>query len=715
MHRSSRRMIGPTAATAALVASLVLAAVPAAVAGAGAGPGGAGGGGSGQNGPAGTVSLPGSRPTWANPANLATPASSADYLGFRVYLNWNNQSELDSLLAAQQNPRSRSFRQWLTPAQFLSRFGPTQAEVDAISRWLSASGLSVDYVPSNRHYVQAEGTIGRIESAFGIAENLYRVRGVQLASPAQDLSVPADLAPSIAGVIGLDQSAYFVHPDIADAPGPAPYSTPGPCSAYYGEKTSVSESEKPADHPDFSQLPSYYQTASDGGFPWVVCGYGPGQVQSAYGLTGAYSAGLNGAGVTVAVIDAYASPTALQDLTTFSADHNLPRPDLTQVTPPGTYNHPERGLFQDPQGWYMEESLDLDSVHSAAPGAKLLFVGAPNNFQDLDAAMNYIVATRAADIVSNSYGFPTELLPPGYILPYEQTLMQGAAEGITIAFSSGDSGDEQANVGYKTVDYPASSPWVVSVGGTSLLVGEGSGATDPGNSTQPTTATPSDGTYGASPFNGGRGETGWGTGFSAWNWPADPYFSCSGSTGTNTWCPAPPGGFFGGAGGGVSQIFPRPSWQTGVDGLPGTGGRAVPDVAMNADPNTGDLFGMTYTVSGKPTYLELRIGGTSLACPLFAGSLALAVQKAGTGLGQVDPILYEIAGSTDGSGAFHDVLSSWSGGNPTQAELRTVGTHTSLRTLDWDTSLRTGPAWDEVTGLGSVNGLTWVKAVVTAP
>src|SRR6266702_1611896 len=143
---------------------------------------------------------------------------------------------------------------------------------------------------------------------------------------------------------------------------------------------------------------------------------------------------------------------------------------LVQVAAPGTYHHPEKGLKQDPQGWYGEETLDVEAVHAMAPGANILYVGAPNNYQDLDAAMNHVVDQHLADIVTNSYGFATELLPPGYVKPFEDTLIQAAAEGIGVYFSSGDSGDETINfgAGNETPDWPAVSPWVTAVGGTSL-------------------------------------------------------------------------------------------------------------------------------------------------------------------------------------------------------------------------------------------------------
>ncbi len=292
---------------------------------------------------------------------------------------------------------------------------------------------------------------------------------------------------------------------------------------------------------------------------------------------------------------------------------------IQQVVAPGTYNHPERGLLQDPQGWYGEETLDVEAVHGMAPAAKIVYVGAPNSFQDLDAALNHVVDQHLASIVTNSYGWNSELLPPGYVKPFNDILMQGAAEGIGIYFSSGDNSDESHTVGYVTADFPASSPWVTAVGGTSLAVGKN---------------------------NSYLFETGWGTARSSW-------------TGTD-WNPPAPGTWVYGGGGGVSQLFPEPDYQKGV--VPnsvfktqGRTGRAVPDISIDGDPNTGYLVGQTQTFpDGTVKYSEYRLGGTSLSSPLMAGIMALADQAAGTPHGFVNPVLYANVAGTSG---VHDVTS----------------------------------------------------------
>ncbi len=340
---------------------------------------------------------------------------------------------------------------------------------------------------------------------------------------------------------------------------------------------------------------------------------------------------------------------------------------LTQVVSPGTYHHPESGKKQDPQGWYGEETLDAEAVHGMAPAAKIVYVGAPNNFQDLDAALNNVVDRHLADIVTNSYGFPTEQLPPGFIKPYEDTIMQGVIEGIGIYFSSGDNSDESLVEGYRTADWPASSPFVTAVGGTTLGVGAS---------------------------NNYLFETGWGTTTSTWNGTA--------------WASTPPGPWLYGAGGGVSTLFAEPSYQQGV--VPagvftaqGRTGRAVPDIAALADPNAGYLIGETQTFpDGTAKYSEYRIGGTSLASPIIAGIMALANQAAGQPLGFVNPLLYKLAGSA----AFNDVVSP----SATIAMVRsnyknsidaTGGLSYVLRTANQTLSLQTTPGYDDVTGLGT--------------
>jgi subtilase family serine protease len=599
----------------------------------------------------GKTKLPGSVPPWANAKNYAAAANAGDNIGFRVYLAWNNPSALEALAQAVSNPASSNYGSYLTPAQFRQQFAPSQAQVGTVQAWLRSQGFTVEYTPQNNHYVSAEGTVAQAAAAFSTTFGMYSIQGLTLRSPAAEVSIPDTLAAVVSGVIGLDDSAQLVHTNhtTGDAPPPAAFVSAEPCSSYWGQQQAV----------------GFTDPYGTGPLPYAPCGYTPQQIKGAYGLG---STGLDGSGQTVAIIDAYAAPTIAADVDQWSINRGIPTlhgGQFSQVVAPGTYHHPERGLKQDPQGWYGEETLDVEAVHGMAPGADIVFVGAPNNFQDLDAALNHVVDRSLAQIVGNSYLWDTELLPPGFIKPFEDTILQGAIEGIGIYFSSGDNGDESLVEGYITTDWPASSPFVTAVGGTTLAVGSS---------------------------NNYLFETGWGTDTSTW-------------TGTK-WSPTPPGTWQYGGGGGVSQIFGEPSYQVGVVpssvfSAQGRTGRAVPDVSANADPNTGYLIGETQTFpDGTVKYSEYRIGGTSLACPLVAGIMALADQSIGKPHGFANPVFYSHPG------AFTDVVSPAS----TVAVVRTNyvnsidasgGLSYVLRTANQTLSLHTTPGYDDVTGLGS--------------
>jgi subtilase family serine protease len=336
----------------------------------------------------------------------------------------------------------------------------------------------------------------------------------------------------------------------------------------------------------------------------------------------------------------------------------MTRSQLMEIVAPGTYRRPQNPA-QDPQGWYGEETLDIEAVHGMAPAAKIVYVGAPNNYRDLDAALNHVVDGHLAQIVTNSYDFPTELLPPGYVKPFNDTLIQAAAEGIGVYFASGDTGDETADFGFATPNWPAISPWVTAVGGTSL---------------------------GVSAANTRALETGWGT--------SDYLCNTTTLACTRT-------GWLYGSGGGVSVIFPKPFYQAGLN----VSGRAIPDVAALGDPQTGLLVGQTQTFPDGTYYDEYRLGGTSLSSPIFAGLMALADQAAGAPHGFANPAFYA------NRGKFYDVLSvktAVARRNYNNSVDATAGTSDHLRTFDdysGSPTQHTGPGWDNVTGLGTPNGI----------
>jgi subtilase family serine protease len=594
--------------------------------------------------PATHVTVHGSAPPWANSQNLVGAADPGGSVGFRVYLGWINPTAAESLAKAVSDPGNAAYGRYLSPQQFRARFSPAASDLAKLKNWLKSAGFTVEYTPLNGHYVSAEGTIAQAQAAFGVEFANYSVRGVTVRSPSGDVSVPATIAPLVSGIVGLDGSYVFVHTNhVVEAPPPGGFRNSPPLSAYWAQQ--VSPYAYPAGFTDL---------ANPGTAPWTVKGYTPDQIKGAYGISG-----YDGAGQTVAIIDAYASPTILSDVNQWSRNRGLPTMNpgqLVQVVPPGVYNRPQNKQ-QDPQGWSGEETLDVEAVHGMAPAAKIVYVGAPNNRRDLDAAMNHVVDRHLAQIVTNSYGFPTELLPPGYIKPMEDTLIQAAIEGIGVYFSSGDLGDETVNFGFPTTEWPTSSPWVTAVGGTSL---------------------------GIDARNLRAVETGWGV----------SNYNCDTTTLACTRT-----GWLYGAGGGVSVQFAEPDYQR-TAGLNLTG-RGVPDVAALADPQTGLLVGQTQTFPDGVYYDEYRLGGTSLASPIFAGLMALADQKSGHAHGFANPLFYA------NPAAFYDVLSvktAVARRNFVNSVDATAGTVDRLRTFDdysGSPSQHTGPGWDNVTGLGT--------------
>src|SRR6266498_1649709 len=266
--------------------------------------------------------LHGSAPAWANSNNYVGAADPNAYVGFRVYLGWQNATAAEALARAVSDPDSAQYGQYLTSQQFRRQFAPSQPQVGAVQSWLKSQGFSVNYTPINNHYVSAEGTVAQAQAAFGVQFGMYKVNGKIVRSPSGDVSIPDSLATTVNGVLGLDESAIFVETDhIKDAGPSGGFRNAPPLSSYWAEF--VSQYAYPTGFTDLSNP----ATA-----PWAIKGHTPAQIKSAYGIPSGY----DGAGQTVAVIDAYASPTILEDVNEWSTRRGLPTmspSQLVQVVP----------------------------------------------------------------------------------------------------------------------------------------------------------------------------------------------------------------------------------------------------------------------------------------------------------------------------------------------------------------------------------------------
>jgi subtilase family serine protease len=618
--------------------------------------------------------IPGTHPSWANASARVSPQPvTTGTVNARVYLAGQDPAGLAAYAAAVSAPGNPRYGHYLSPSQVAAQFGPTSAQIAAVKSWLTGAGLTVTSVSNGvGGYVAVTGTVSAAAKAFSVTFGSFKGPDKRIdRAPEQAATAPASVGRAVLAVTGLDTAAHLMKPaDTLPPPGPN-YWVAGPCSQYYGQKVAATE-------------PKAYGTHQ----PWNNCGYTPSQVRSAYGVT---ASGMTGKGQTVAIVDAYASPTMLSDANKYAkvtGDRPF-RSGQYQQYLPVTFTSTAANQC-GAAGWYGEESLDVESVHGQAPDANVRYVAAAScQDSDLLSALTFIVQNNLASIVSNSWGgLSADATLAGV---YDYVFQAGAAEGIGFFFSSGDSGYESPSEDPGStmiqVDYPTSSPYVTSVGGTSLAIGKSRNY---------------------------EFETSWGT-------LRDPL-----APNGKSWRYPPPGpypsGYGGSGGGGVSTAYLQPSYQQGVvptslaTHLPdGTTSlfpmRVVPDVSALADPSTGILVGQTTLQPNGKTYAFSlsRIGGTSVACPTFAGIEADAQQAAGHALGFANPAIY----ARYGTGAYHDVTDHPLGpghlaqvrNNYTNPYTKARPLVTSLRTLgingEGAAALPAVKGYDDSTGVGS--------------
>lgn len=571
------------------------------------------------------------------------------------------QADLDALIAAQQNPASPLYHQWLTPDSFAARFGLAQSDLDKVQSWLQQQGFSIDSVARSKNIIRFSGTASQIEQAFSTQMHYYTIKGVRHFAPSTGLSVPAAIAPTVLGIRNLD--------DL-----------------------------RPRSHAIFSKTGHVTPAFTSGQSGNVF--FAPGDIETAYDIKPVYSGGYTGAGQSIAIVGQ--SAVVMSDIENFQNAAGLTVKDPTLVLMPGTGTSATFG------GDESESDLDLEWSGAIAPGASIYFVftGSNTNYGAFDS-IQYAVDKDIAPIISSSYG-ACEAELAGATL--ESTFQQAASQGQTVMSASGDSGSTDCFVGTNStsppnptlaqqealaVDYPASSAYVTGIGGTEI-----SSTADGGNYLVAGAG------YWEASSNGSDvissalkyiPEV-------AWN---DDQAGC---------------GFpdcLSASGGGASALFTKPSWQTGVPGIPADGKRDVPDLAFYASPNyPGYLFCTSDSSSSGPwisgqqascnsgfrdsATQDLTIaGGTSFDTPIFAGMVALINQKAGftSGQGLINPTLYTLAAnSATYASAFHDITT---GNNDC-----TAGSSFCSGTIGFSA----GVGYDQVTGLGSVDFANLVAA-----
>jgi subtilase family serine protease len=357
--------------------------------------------------------------------------------------------------------------------------------------------------------------------------------------------------------------------------------------------------------------------------------YSPQEIQNAYGLTSILQAGYTGVGQTIIIIDSFGSPTIAQDLAAFDAAYGLPDPPSFKVHAPlGTVPFDPKNSGQ--VGWAVETTLDVEWAHAMAPSANIVLLTSPvaetqgvQGMPEFLSLEKYALSHHLGKIISQSWGTTENTLfdtaGQQVLEDFEDFYREAAHENVTVLASAGDGGSANVDVNnniypFPTVGYPASSPFVTAVGGTSLYAD----------------------TLGSYQFE------------IVWN------------------------DFNGGAGGGgVSQQFSEPEYQYS---LPSSvqqilaNHRGIPDVAYNADGNTPILIYLSFL--GPQNAGFYGIGGTSEGSPQWAGIIADANQLAGHPLGFLNPKLYEMG---ENSELFHDVTFGSNASNGVPGYIATRG------------------------------------------
>jgi len=662
--------------------------------------------------PATAQVLANSTPRFIENAQDLGPEDSSKQIAVTVWLKLHNKPEFDETVRQMYDRTSSQYHRWLTRNEYEAKFSPTAQDALTVRNFLAAHNLKVSAIDRDNHFVTAQGKIADVQNAFQVQINRFMVRGEVHRGNTSDVRIggaAGALVSSVQGLSDLTFQSYVRRPIDPGTGAPFPFvplTAVGPDGSFFSRNCWRSPETDtfvtPGGGPTATYTGNRYGSDIDSKPPNLApCGYNPLEVQTAYGLPAVYKK-WRGKGQTIIIVDAYGSPTIRADANTFSQVYHLPALTtknfaIVKIGGP-TGCTPAEGC--SPTGWDVETSLDVEWAHAIAPAANILLIQAfDNTFSNLDQAVLYAAegavgaggaVVNFGNVISNSYGAPENGAPLVELNVQNSINEFAAAFGISANFSTGDDGDFSTVPGVQspTVSNPASTQFATAVGGTSLFINK-------------------DKTI--------NFQTGWGNNITR---IADV-------------TPNPPVvpplllGFDGGGGGGTSAVFSKPSFQMSLSG----GNRKLPDISFIADDFTGVEIIFQQSVG--------VVGGTSVACPTFSAFWALANQAAGAPLGQAAALLYELP-----AGAITDIRQIGSATNPsgviTNPPFKPIresakslvqplqntknfvsaiynspfSTRWFVLSFGTDTSLTTGVGWDNVTGLGTPNGLKFVQGVL---
>ena len=569
----------------------------------------------------GTVftSKPAAVPNSVNPrVKLATdlgpaaPDTKLVGMSLRFSMTADQGAALDQLLADQQNPSSPRYRQWLTPTQFAAQFGLSSGDIAKVTAWLAGEGFTVTGVANGGTFVTFDGTVAQAEAGFGTSIHNLSVNGEAHFANTTNISVPSAFAGVISDVTGLHnfRPKPRVHTSVA--------------SPRFTSSLSEEHFLAPGDIYAIYQVSPALLSAGGAGI-----GTGANCHSVPAGTTCGDIAVTGQVDVNLADIAAFRSASGLSTT-------NLPTVVVEGTGPSATRNCSPETSSNCPspnQDDLAESSIDLEWSGAMAPSATILFV---NSVDVLFDSMTYAVDSDLAPIVTTSYGSCEANWGSADMNTLNQLFKQANAQGQTVLAASADTGVADCDAGPLAeegvaVDFPGSSPYVTSMGGTQFNAGTALGVTQYWNATSSSTTA-----------NAGSA-----TGYI----PEQPWNDFPSILGFN------------GGGGGFSNFFPKPAWQqqftlSGVQynsTVPTDGARDVPDLSLDAS-DSHDTFLYCVDVSAAngaesctsgfrnaSTNLA-SAGGTSFDSQIFGGMLALVEQKNGLhGVGNANPTIYALA------------------------------------------------------------------------
>jgi kumamolisin len=555
------------------------------------------------------ITLPGSNRRPLPGAKVVGAVDSNQRIEITLQVRRKSGADLDATVSKIAS-QGLAARKYLTRAELASQAGADPADIAKIDTFAHDHGLTVVEADLARRTVKLSGRVADLSAAFGVKLQRYKAGAISYRGRTGSLTIPGELGGIIERVLGLDDRPVVeTHYRVLNQ----------------GRGSTAARAAKRGRKGDKQNR---------------ATSYSPVQIAGIYD----FPTGLDGTGQTIALIElndvnsqgnATGAGYATSDLETFFENLGITMPSVTAVGVDGGANLP--GQDADADG---EVTLDIEVAGAIAPGAKIAVYFGTNTddgfVQVVSAAVHDDV--RKPGIVSISWGQAEETTTAQMLQGLQEILQEAAALGVTVCVAAGDDGsaDMEQNVwdDKPHVDFPASSPYALACGGTTL--GASSGPDAPVET--------------------------------VWN---------DGANG-------------GATGGGVSNFFPKPSYQNNIHVPPpavAAGGRGVPDVSADADPNTG----YNIVVGGQ----QEQVGGTSAVAPLYAGLIARINQSltsgGGNAVGFVNPLIYA---QSIPAGVFHDV---------------TQGNNDIYNDLDGE--FGAGPGWDPCTGLGSVDGANLLAAL----